>query len=686
MGKSARLAKLWLGVLCVVVWLSSVGPAHAGKTLEWTRLDSDITVLLNGDLRIVETNVIDFTGGTFTFGYRDVDMSRLTSIHVEGASQDGLPLRYETSLADQRNFRIQYYFPIAIAEQRTFILTYTVQGATRYYPDGDQVYWSGVYAARNGFPVLNSRVTVHLPDGAVASNAGAYGPAYTLSGAGTNVVVAEASEPIASGQEFEMRVQFPHGIITGSPAAWQLAFDQERDFEENVKPRNNFGFLLIALLLGIGGPALAVVLWFVFGRDPYMPRIADSLNEPPADLPPGLAGTLIDERADMQDIVATLVDLARRGVVLIKEGSATSYYDQTFARGPNFPARTFDAPASQSAGDIALASHERALVVALDLDRKQENSLSQMRDLFYQFIPGIQGALYGELVARGCYHNSPDESRHAYSQIARSLLIAAGVFGALCVIWLWRVADTAILVAIGLALAGLALLLVARAMPVRTRKGAEMRERAEAFRRYLQNIEKYTDVKTATDLYDRYLPYAIACGLDRTWTQKFAAAKAPAPAWYVPRAGEWHWRADPDESIDERLTRTQPQTAGASPGANAAGKGDISGAAMAPVTLESVNQNLSRALTSVNDGLTSMFSSVAGTFASHPPPESVTNFKNTMSDVGGTLGDWLNSAAEKAVSSNDSSRSSSSSHRSSSWSGGGSRGGGSSGGGGGGFG
>ena len=50
-----------------------------------------------------------------------------------------------------------------------------------------------------------------------------------------------------------------------------------------------------------------------------MGLIADYLPEPPSDLPPGIAGTLIDESADMQDILATILDLARRGAIEIEE-------------------------------------------------------------------------------------------------------------------------------------------------------------------------------------------------------------------------------------------------------------------------------------------------------------------------------------------------------------------------------
>ena len=57
---------------------TAVPVSAADKSLQWERLDSEVTVQPNGDLRVVETNVIRFIGGPFTFGYRDINPSRLT--------------------------------------------------------------------------------------------------------------------------------------------------------------------------------------------------------------------------------------------------------------------------------------------------------------------------------------------------------------------------------------------------------------------------------------------------------------------------------------------------------------------------------------------------------------------------------------------------------------------------------
>jgi uncharacterized membrane protein YgcG len=580
-----------MAVLAIVV----VPAAAQTKSLQWTRLDSDITVLPNGDLRIVETNVIDFTSGTFTFGYRDIDTSRLTGITDIQATENGQPLRVVTSEPDGHTFRIQYYFSPARNEERTFELAYTVEGATRYYPNGDQVYWVAVYADRNGYPVLNSRVTVHLPQGATATQAATYGAPATVTGAGESTVTAVATGPIESGEQLEIRVQFPHGIITGQAPPWQAAYDQQAAYNETTKPVIDLLVLLASLVLFVGGPALAVVLWYTRGRDPQVGLIAEYLNAPPGNIAPGVAGTLVDERADLQDIIATLVDLGRRGILTMTETGKTNrsglVYDRdwTFARGPNYGS--------------PVSAFESRLLNALNLTVKDQVSLSDLKNKFYAQIDSIKNSLYDQLVQEGYYTRSPEKTRGLYSGLGVVLVILTIVTGVIAM----GMADAtsyALCIPGALAVTTVAFFVVAQAMPARTRKGADSKMRLEAFKRYLTNIEKYVDLKTATDQFDKYLPFAIAFGLDRTWINKFSSVDAPAPTWYIPYIPYYG-------GVRQAVGTGTPIPA-------SGGMGDV---ARAPGGLEGMNKSFSSGLSNLNSGLTAMFATVATTFVSTPAPQ-----------------------------------------------------------------
>lgn len=68
-----------------------------------------------------------------------------------------------------------------------------------------------------------------------------------------------------------------------------------------------------------------MLLYYVRGRDRAVALPAEFLNAPPHDPPgsgnvltPALAGTLIDEEANVRDVLATLIDWAQRGIINIR--------------------------------------------------------------------------------------------------------------------------------------------------------------------------------------------------------------------------------------------------------------------------------------------------------------------------------------------------------------------------------
>ena len=517
-----RLRQVVSLVFVVGFVLASTAQAQS-KTLHWERFDVNITVLPTGDFVVEEIQEILFTSGQFHFGYRSVPMGRLDEIIQvevwEGNRQytpgSGDEYTFSTRV-ESGDYEIKWYFPYTSNSSHTYVLRYTVRGGLRYYDDGDQLYWKAVYAARD-FPVSESIVSVSLPDGVIAGPVAAYGTDAQVSGQGSNRVTFEATESVSSGQEFEVRVQWPHGAVQGTKAKWQAA-------EDNM-PLVDLGLGLLGALLLVGGLLLVVLLWYLRGRDPRVAIPATLLTKPPSDAPPGVAGTLVDEKADMEDIIATLVDLARRGYLrIVEEQSAgflgASSYDFSFRR------------ANKATG--GLLTYERTLLKRV-FGRGTERSMSALRNKFYTAVPKIQDQIYKETVTRKYFRASPSKTRKRYTGLGVGLLIVAGAAGFCMMSGLSAYsAGAAICPALGLGVTAIGLVIVARVMPAKTRLGSEHAARWEAFKRYLSEIERHTDLDQATDLFEEYLPYAIAFGLDRTWVKKFSrleSAVVPVPTW-----------------------------------------------------------------------------------------------------------------------------------------------------------
>ncbi|HHH41487.1 MAG TPA: DUF2207 domain-containing protein, partial [Chloroflexi bacterium] len=277
--------------------------------------------------------------------------------------------------------------------------------------------------------------------------------------------------------------------------------------------------------------------------------------------------------------------------------------------------------------------------------------LTRLRAKFYKAIPGIERELYDELLRRGYFRAPPDRVRQRYKRAGVISLVVSVVLGCFLLALTSRYTDVAICPSIGLVGTAVALIVVAKHMPVKTRKGAEETARWRAFKRYLEQIELYTDLKEAADLFGEYLPYAVAFGIDRSWMRKFQRVEeAQVPSWYRPRL----------------VPVPVPVPVGTlASDARPAGKASP---AKAP-SLDGLSQGLGASLDQMSRGLGRMLDTAANVFTSRPKPSPSSSSSRSGSS-------WSSSSWS----------SSSSSWSSGGWSGGGFSGGGGGGGGGGGFG
>ena len=165
-------------LLLFIVLLLAVAPAALAqeKALYWQRYDVDITILQSGDFRVVETQELVFTSGTFRYGQREILINRFRDITgITVAEENGPEYEYSESDApytyryyqDGSYVKIRYNFPASTDTRRTIVIGYTIVGGLRYYPeDGvDQLFWKAIPDG-NPFPTQSSTITLHAPEGA----------------------------------------------------------------------------------------------------------------------------------------------------------------------------------------------------------------------------------------------------------------------------------------------------------------------------------------------------------------------------------------------------------------------------------------------------------------------------------------------------------------------------------------
>lgn len=527
------------------LWLAAVPAAAQGteRSATWNRFDVALDVRRDGSVAVTETQQIAFSGSpAFRRGSRVVATARtsgITDVSVAELQPDGREVPYTRGLGAPRTFStattaqglsIEWTFPDTTNATRTFVVRYVALGAIRLYDQGDQLNWEAVYADRAG-DVLASVVTVRLPadvppDGLKSAlyraQVGDTFGARPAIGSGTRadartVRFEVGALPPRTGAE--VRVQFPPGLVAGPAPAWQAEADRQDSISQTVAPIGGFVSLLVTALVLAGGGGLLLFLWLTRGRDPGVGRVAPVLDRPPSNLPAPLAGTLVDEVADARDAVATLVDLAQRGVVTL-----------TDVRNPELVGSQQDVQIERHDGPAAdrLRRYERTLLDVLF--RGVEGNvvaLSAVGDRLAGAIPVLQAQLHQAVAEEGLFHADPEATRQRFWRLGWLVVVLGALLAAFAGGFLGALVATAWLPGVALFLVGLGLVWLSRAMPRRTPQGALEAARWRAFRAYLErgNLPPGGNA-------EQVLPYAVAFGTDRSFLNRLDAVGQPPPAWY----------------------------------------------------------------------------------------------------------------------------------------------------------
>lgn len=589
-----RPPRSWRGGIVVLLTAIGVtvalglvpGPVAAQRSIIIEELSAEITVRADGDIVVTETLRPRFEGEWN--GVRrllelrppaDYGADYLMEARVLSATDEsGRPLRFEVSRPDRAAREIRVWVPDARDRTATVLLTYQVGNALGFFePDSatghtlDELSWQ-VTGTDWEVPILSASARVVLPGDAQPVQAAAYvgGPASTeqvpvvMEDGAVSVPAVDRLDP---GQGLTVAVGWPAGEVPRPPARSADALRAQSGGTGRVGPAG-FGpagpaspLALWPLLLPFGVFWLTYRTWARRGKDPAERAIAVQW-EPPAGLSPAEAGTLIDHDAGMHDIVAILVDLAVRGLIVIEERKRPGF----LSFGKEYAFHLME-PAS---GWTELADHERTFLHALfttttrraaigtssekpgflgdvvqaftgkpAADGAPEDAvdsvlLSELENRFYKKVPAIKDGVYGALVEKGYYLRRPDKVRARWMVLA----LACAALGGIGLAGVAGGTATGALSGIAVLAAGVASAVIVAVfgwlMPARTEAGARAREAALGFRRFLERVEtpRYRRMITSPELFERYLPFAMAFRCEKEWAKAFEDLVTEPPDWY----------------------------------------------------------------------------------------------------------------------------------------------------------
>jgi uncharacterized membrane protein YgcG len=487
-------------------------PAHAEQIIR--DFDSRVFITKDGQLDVTETIVMDF-GDEMRHGlrrsipvqYRTRRGTYKTPTRVTDVTADGATATYSQS-SEFNNLVIKIGdADKLITGRHTYKIHYLVARAINFFDNQPEVYWNAV-GNETPFPVQRATAEFILPVGVSVSDVkakcfrGEQGSKEEGEFSMADNQVEFQTENLAPMQGLTFVLRLPAGSVA-------------------INNSSEFMYWLMDWWPAVFTPwlALALVLtnWWVNGRDPANAYLAGVDWNPPKELSPAEVGTLIDESCDVADIVSTLVDLASRGYLKIKQ-LKTSFF---FFSNTDYQFTKTEAPA----GAAPLKLFERTFLAGV-FALGDSVRLSDLKYNFYSYIPSLRKEIYGSLTDNHYFVSDPEKCRMLYQTIG-TVVMFAGV-ASFFLSHAWAVAGF---------ISGLIILLSSHAMPARTTKGVEACRQAVGFKRFVQKAEKERIRVLAKDdptIFGRLLPYAMVLGAADQWANSFHDLLTQPPDWYEP--------------------------------------------------------------------------------------------------------------------------------------------------------
>lgn len=509
--------------LCLAVVLAFASPV-AAKSWRISNFQDNITVQQDGGINVSEHINLVFVGEWH-------GIHRLIPIDYPGPSgsnyrlyltvesvtgDNGEKLKYDLSTSG--HYRdIKVYIPNAIDAERAVDITYRVRNAVRFFPDHDEFYWN-VTGNDWPVPIEHATATVQFPADAAGSLraqafTGVYGSAErdatsTVNGSDANFETNHAL-PMRGGLTIDIYV--PKGILNEPGGFTRFLW---------FVGANPAVFLPLATFV------VMFTLWWYKGRDPNPGMSVAPMYEAPAGISPAEAGTLLDDSIHPRDITSTIVDLAVRGYVKIEEVSD---------KGLVFTHKDYVLhllkPQSDWSND--LQSHERVMLENI-FDGGTEMRLSSLKNRFYTAVPIIRQDILAALKLKGMYSEDPESANGLSIVAAIGILIPFAIFQYMN--WADFFSSIPILIAC-LAVSALIWWLFARVMTAKTLKGARTKIAVLGFQEFMNRVDAERLKVMPPTTFEKFLPYAMALGVEHHWAQAFAGIVKDPPTWYVGPGG-----------------------------------------------------------------------------------------------------------------------------------------------------
>ncbi len=506
--------------LALVILFATAATAFAAEQIN--RYDVKIVVEQDGDILVTETIDVTSEGNRIRRGiFRDLPrlyeqngVNLPFRYDIKRIHRDGKKEPYEVS-RDGNAVRWRIGDPDVFLRdgRHVYEIEYSVKNQIRYFQTHDELYWNaiGQYWA---FPIARARVDVTVPGDADATGAHAYTGGYGEQGGDYRYArengahVFEATRAFSAREGMTISLSLEKGVIDPPSAA---------DKRANWWALN--GSLVMLMLGAIGVSGFHYTAWRRIGVDPPKGPVFPRYEPPTGYSPAGVHHVYHRHLKGHDALIASLVNLGINKWIRIdpvdKKKTTLTRFDDDETGKTVFPAERLLLSKLLSRGGSRTIGGKTDMTFTKAYRKFQSNVSRRFGSEYFKWNFG-------------------------FIALAAALSVAVIALSAVMAVqWTsWHFAGVGALILVNL--------LFAYLLPAATEKGQDVRTEIEGFKLYLETAEKLhinaaeigagAPPVLTVERYERFLPYAIALGVEKPWTKHFEKtlpreAEAYDPYW-----------------------------------------------------------------------------------------------------------------------------------------------------------
>lgn len=479
--------------------------AQSDKSYRAEQFDVDVDIMPDRSLVVEETVRFVFTGGPFSYVFRELPTDHTDGIVDIVAGVDGVPWPRgdgpgEVEISGTNPIEVMWHLSPTADTAQTFTLTYRPLGVVRSSGGSDVLDWQAL-PDEYEYSIDSSRVTFNFPPGGTLDQE----PDIRAGDATISTEPGSASfqmQELSSGDPLVVRLSFAEGAFSAAPPVWQT--------QQASQNSQAWVWFVAAGLVLVGGLAA-----FYRAARPYsrtVPKATSLIYKPPVDLPPALAGYLANQTIGWHHALATLFDLAGRGLLEIEQIGEKSMF-----RSADFAVTLLNRPQG-------LRQHEQALIDLLFTDKKgveqEVVTLAEMGRLVTSSRwKTYTTSLEEEAASEGLLDPAAKQTQKrvmVWSVLVLFLAFALFIVAFLLDDWFgyWSLVTVGAVLLLGF----LGLIFAAAISPL-SDKGFQYATALEPFRKMLKDVSKGSADLPDMAYFEAYLPYATAYGIAEPWVK-----------------------------------------------------------------------------------------------------------------------------------------------------------------------